>query len=487
VADWNLSEVEFDSEVIGKMADFSGDPYAWVRYSFDWGHGELAEFAGPEPWQVELLCDIRDGLKSMTEAIQFARSSGHGIGKSAIVAWLILWAISTFEDCRGVVTANTDTQLRTKTWPELSKWHRLFIARHLFVLTATAIYSADPAHEKTWRIDLVPWSESNTEAFAGLHNRGKRIILVFDEASAIADKIWEVSEGALTDIGTEILWCAFGNPTRNTGRFHSCFHGLRHRWNAKQIDARTVSITNKAQIQKWVDDYGEDSDFVRVRVKGEFPNISERQFIPTALVAAARGKHLQSQTYDFAPVIIGVDPAWTGSDETVIFKRQGLASSMLMAIPRNDDDTQIAGYIGKFQDDLRADAVFIDQGWGTGIFSAGKAMGRSWTLVAFGGASNDLGYLNKRSEIWGQMKTWLKEGGAIPDDAMLGEEIPGPEYFVKLNGKIQLESKEDMKKRGLRSPNRADALALTFAFPVRARRSGLHAKPEFSKREYQPI
>jgi hypothetical protein len=487
VADWNQAEVAAENEIIEKMAEFSRDPYGWLLYSFDWGHGELAEFAGPEPWQKELLCEIRDGLTTVTEAMQFARSSGHGIGKSAMVSWLILWAMSTCDDTRGVVTANTDTQLRTKTWPELSKWHRLFIGKHLFVLTATAIYSSDALHEKTWRIDLVPWSESNTEAFAGLHNRGKRIILVFDEASAIADKIWEVSEGALTDEATEIFWFAFGNPTRNTGRFHSCFHSLAHRWNHKQIDARTVSITNKTQIQKWIDDYGEDSDFVRVRVKGEFPNISERQFVPTSLVSAARGKHLQIQQYDFAPVIIGVDPAWTGSDETVIFKRQGLASSQLMAIPRNDDDTVIAGYIGKFQDELRADAVFIDQGWGTGIYSAGKAMGRNWTLVSFGGASNDQGYLNKRAEMWGLMKSWLKEGGAIPDDPILAEEIPGPEYFVKLNGKIALESKEDMKKRGLLSPNRADALALTFAFPVRARKSGLHAKAEFAKREYQPI
>lgn len=487
MADWRKADTDLEDEIMDKMGEFASDPYGWLLYSFDWGQGDLAEFEGPEDWQKELLCDIRDRLKTVHEALQFARSSGHGIGKSAMVSWLILWAMSTCEDTRGVVTANTDTQLRTKTWPELSKWYRLFIAKHWFVLTATSIYSADPAHEKTWRIDLVPWSESNTEAFAGLHNKGKRIILVFDEASAIADQIWEVSEGALTDKDTEIFWFAFGNPTRASGRFHSCFHRLRHRWNHKQIDARTVSITNKEQIAKWIADYGEDSDFVKVRVKGEFPNISERQFIPSDAVAAARGKHIPEAAYNFAPVILGVDPAWTGSDETVIYMRQGLASQMLMAFPRNDDDTQVAGYIAKFQDTYKADAVFIDQGYGTGIFSAGKAIGRQWTLVSFAGQSSDLGYLNKRAEMWGLMKQWLKEGGAIPDEPKIIEELVAPEYFIKLNGKIQLEAKEDMKKRGLPSPNRADALALTFAFPVRARRSALARKPEFTKREYQPI
>lgn len=124
------------------------------------------------------------------------------------------------------------------------------------------------SHDKRWRADAIPWSEHNTEAFAGLHNERKRIIVVFDEASNIADLVWEVAEGALTDEDTEIIWVAFGNPTRNTGRFRECFRKYKHRWKCAQIDSRTVEGTNKQQLQKWVDDYGEDSDFVKVRVRG---------------------------------------------------------------------------------------------------------------------------------------------------------------------------------------------------------------------------
>jgi hypothetical protein len=373
-------------------------------------------------------------------------------------------------DTKGVVTANTETQLKTKTWAELAKWHRLSIVKDLFEYTATAIFSADKEHEKTWRIDMVPWSERNTEAFAGLHNQGKRVVNIYDEASAIPDVIWEVSEGALTDSDTQILWFAFGNPTRNTGKFRDCFGKQRHRWLTRQIDSRTVKITNKKQIQQWVEDYGEDSDFVKVRVRGMFPNASDRQFISTALVDAAQKVCLREEQVSFAPVIIGVDPAWTGGDETVIWMRQGLFTKKLAAYAKNDNDYEIAGYIANFEDQYKADAVFIDQGYGTGIYSAGKQMKRRWTLVSFGSKSPDAGYYNLRAYMWGQVKNWLQEGGALPpDDQVLYDDLIGPEYEVKMDGRILLESKDDMKKRGLSSPNRADALALTFAYPVTKR------------------
>ena len=219
--------------------------------------------------------------------ILMARASGHGVGKSTVAAWVILWGLSTMPNARVVVTANTDSQLRTKTWPEVTKWLRLMINRDWFKATATAVFSAQAERERLWRADAIPWSEENTEAFAGLHNKGRRVILIFDEASAIADKIWEVSEGALTDEGTEIIWLAFGNPTRNTGRFRECFGRFRHRWDCAHIDSRMVEGTNKAQLEQWVRDYGEDCDFVRVRVRGVFPHAGSMQFISSELVEAA--------------------------------------------------------------------------------------------------------------------------------------------------------------------------------------------------------
>lgn len=447
---------------------YSKDPYGFVLYAFPWGEkgSELEQHQGPADWQKKILCDLRDGLITIDEAIQIAVASGHGIGKSALVSWIILWAISTMINTRGVVTANTERQLQTKTWPEVQKWHRLFIAKEFFTITATAIFSNIEGYEKTWRIDAIPWSENNTEAFAGLHNQGNRILLIFDEASAISDIVWEVAEGALTDDDTEIIWCVFGNPTRNTGRFRECFRKFRHRWKTFQVDSRTVKHTNKKQIEKWVEDYGEDSDFVKIRVRGIFPSASDRQFIESSLVDQARGRKHSKSTYEFAPVIIGVDPAIYGDDECVIYLRQGLICKQLATYRKIGDDFLIAGYVAKFEDEYKADMVFVDMGYGTGIISGGRQLGRNWTMVAFGGGSTKEGYLNKRAEMWGDMKAWLKEGGSLPDESVICEELAAPEYEVTLKGLIKLESKEDMKKRGVPSPNRADALALTFAFPV---------------------
>lgn len=459
-----------ESDLAADIAGFRHDPYGFVMYAIKWNEGPLKGKTGPRKWQVRFLKKLGELLSkgeiTVQEAIQMAIASGHGIGKSALVAWIILWALSTFEDTKGIITANTEAQLKGKTWAELAKWYPRIINRHWFVFTATAIYSAFPDHEKTWRMDMVNWNENNTEAFAGLHNEGKRILVIFDEASAIADKIWEVTEGVLTDADTEIIWLCFGNPTRNTGRFKDCFGKLKHRWYNEQIDSRDVEGTNKDQINKWVEDYGVDSDFVKVRVRGIFPSASLKQFISTDDVDKAFGKHLHEQAYSWAPKILTLDNSWEGDDEGVIGIRQGLAFRILLTYAKNDNDVEIANVLARFEDEEKADAVFIDAGYGTGVASVGKSLGRNWRLVWFGEKSSDPAYLNKRSEMYGLTKQWLKEGGAIPKDPVLYQDLIGPETVSRVDGKIQLEAKKDMKARGLPSPGRADALALSFAFPV---------------------
>jgi hypothetical protein len=456
-----------ENDLITDVCSYIYDPLGYVLYAFPWGQpGELQFEDGPDEWQRDVLIDIGKGLLTPQQAIQLAVASGHGIGKSALVSWIVLWAMSTCEDTKGVVTANTETQLKTKTWAELSKWYRLCINRHWFTLTATALFAKDENHSKEWRIDQVPWSESHTESFAGLHNKGKRVLLLFDEGSAIPDTIWEVSEGALTDEATDLIWCAFGNPTRNTGRFKQCFDRFRHRWVTRQIDSRTSRHTNKDKIAEWVNDYGEDSDFVKVRVRGMFPSLSVKQFISTADVDAAFGRLLNQDQYVWAPKIITVDPAWEGDDELVIAMRQGLKYDILRTIPKNDNDLQIAALISDHEDMEKADAVFIDAGYGTGIYSAGKSLGRNWKLVWFGGTSGNKGCINKRAEMWLRMREWLKSGGSIPKDTVLYNDLIGPEIVPRDDGVFQLESKKDMKKRHIPSPGRADALALSFAYPV---------------------
>ena len=472
-----------ESDLVDDIAGFSADPYGFVMYAFAWGDGELTgDRSSPDDWQVAMLKEIGAGLKggsmTATQAIQLAVASGHGIGKSALVSWLILWAIATFEDTRGVVTANTENQLKTKTWAELAKWHRMCICSHWFEYTATALYAKDPEHERTWRIDMVPWSERNTEAFAGLHNQGKRVVLIFDEASAIPDIIWETAEGALTDKDTQIIWAVFGNPTRNSGRFRAAFGSLKHRWITRQIDSRTARMTNKEQIAQWVADYGEDSDFVRIRVRGVFPRAGSTQFIGSDVIEAAVSREAHASIYD--ALVLGVDVARFGDDESVIYIRKGRDGRTHAPLKfRGLDNMQLAARVIEQYEFYRADAIFVDGGGtGSGVVDRLRQLRAPVFDIQFGSlpdrsnpGQENLHYVNKVAEMWGVMREWLTSGGCIPDDVDLKTQLETRQYgYVIRDGRdaIQLEKKADMKKRGLQSPDIADALALTFAYPVQA-------------------
>jgi hypothetical protein len=462
--------------LVSDIAEFTTAPLDYSMYAFPWAEeGELSGSEGPRPWQREVLEHIGEHLSDPVKRLQpcqIAVSSGHGIGKSALIGQVIQWAMSTCEDCRVVLTANTETQLRTKTWPEVSKWLRLSINAHWWNLTATNISVREKSHERMWRADTIPWSENNTEAFAGLHNKGKRIVVIYDEASAIADKIWEVTEGALTDEDTEIIWLAFGNPTQNTGRFRECFGRYKHRWKTFQIDSRKVDGTNKDQIAKWIADYGEDSDFVRVRVRGEFPRAGSTQLISGDSVAAAR--KFKAKGYEHLPKILAIDVARFGDDQTVIGMRQGSWFDILNSY-RGLDTQQVAERVIEYIKEHNPDGIIVDgDGIGAGVVDALRHRGYGKKLREFHGGSGPMDgdmYFNHRAEVWGLMRDWLKGPVKIPDDPELETDLTGPEYFFSNKNQIQLEKKEDMKKRGLASPDKGDTLAMTFAFKVEIRRT----------------
>ncbi|WP_416899595.1 MAG: terminase [Minwuia sp.] len=461
-----------DDTIDQRLSAFRDDPMGFVRWAFPWrvAGTPLHRAPGPERWQADILATIGRRLTEAalqgkgpdTEPVLVAVASGHGVGKSALVAWLVIWAMATARDTRGVVTANTEIQLKTKTWAELAKWFRLSRVRHRFRLGATALQARDSEAAKTWRIDMVPWSLTQTEAFAGLHNQGLRIVLVFDEASAIPAPVWEVAEGALTDRGTEIVWAVFGNPTQAAGRFRECFGRRRHRWITRHVDSRDTRLTNADQIARWIDDYGEDSDFIRVRVKGEFPRSSSRQFIGADLIDAARQRHPEPEAD--APLVMGVDVARFGDDQSVILLRRGNLLAGEIQRFRGLDLMQLAARTAERITELHPDAVFVDgAGIGGGVIDRLRHLGHRVHDVNGGEAARRRrDYVNRRAEMWARMRHWLKDG-AIPDDPALAADLAGPEYGFDAKGRIQLERKEDMKRRGLASPDAADALALTFA------------------------
>jgi hypothetical protein len=458
-----MTPEEFNKARVQIAAEGRYDPLLFAERAWQWGKGKL-EGEDIRIWQADILDEIAKHLSNPATRflpLRIAVASGHGIGKSAAIGMIDTWALSCYRDPRVVITANTEQQLVTKTSPEVGQWVKSSMFGDLFDVSTMSVKMKSRPDQH--RSDFVTWSESNTDAFAGLHAKGRIVVLIMDEAAGIPDVIWEVAEGAMTDDDTVLIWIAFGNPSQNTG----CFRKNRKRWITRQIDSRTVEGTNKAALQAIVDAYGEHHDVTKVRVKGQFPSAAATQFISTDDVDKAFGRHYPSSSYSFAPVVLGVDPAWTGADDLVITKRQGLVSHVLRVIPKNDNDFEIATLIANLELEHRADGVFIDGGYGTGIYSAGKTMGKDWRIVWFGGESPDPGIVNMRAYMWKEMRDWLKAGGAIPNDQALYEDLIGVETKPDIrNGRIQLVSKEDMKKKGLPSPNRADALALTFAAPV---------------------
>lgn len=469
-----------EARLTNLMASLRHEPLEFVRLCFPWGEpGELVNESGPDTWQVKVLTEIRDGLRKPNEVIREAVASGNGIGKSAMVSWLILWGLATFPGTRIVVTANTEGQLRTKTWPTLAFWHRLFLANHWFRITATGLYTADETRALDWRADAIPWSETNPEAFQGLHNKGKRLMLLMDEASAIHDIIWEKAEGAMTDEGTQILWCAFGNPTRATGRFRDCFDRYAHRWNHHNIDSRTSKTTNKKEIAAWEADHDQDDDFFRIHVRGEFPRFGSRQFISTEMVRAAASPERQIIPTVYDPLIMGCDISRYGHNETVIRFRRGRDGRSIQPTRLQGQDTMVVvEAIIRLYEEHSPDGIFIDGGGiGAGVMDRCRQLKLPVLEVQFGArASNDQdhgsgrgNYYNKRSEMYAAAKSWL-EYGMIDADKKLMDGLSAPEYSLRtVNGvdSILLEKKEDIYRRlGEVSLDDADAFCCTFAYSI---------------------
>jgi hypothetical protein len=385
---------------------------------------------------------------------------------SALVSWVVLFYMATRPDCLITVTANTENQLKTKTWRELAKWWKLSITRSWFKWEKMSFRSVE--RPETWVAHAIPWSENNSEAFAGQHE--KYTMVLMDEASGISNIIWQVASGALTTPGAVHL--AFGNPTRPSGYFYDCFHKLSHRWNARNIDSRTAKMADGVYLQELVDDFGEDSDYVRVRVLGQFPRQSSRQAIPRDVVEQAAARKIPYEEIEHYPLVMGVDVARYGDDKTVIIWRKGPKILDIQKFPKQDviqTAKLVSGHLEKHRKRREEVICFIDEiGVGGGVvdYLRHSRHDNIVGVMVSRKAVNERTYYNLRAELWlDNMLEWLHKAD-IPDDKDLIDELTGCEYsYQDRTGQQVLERKDDMKKRGLLSPDAADAIAITFAAP----------------------
>lgn len=474
-------EQELMTEIWSPMV--KDNPYNFVKYCFPWGQKDtpLEDFDGPRQWQEKILREItthiqRNERVDMPEMFRLAVASGRGIGKSALVAWLIIWMLSTRLGSTIIVTANTEQQLRSRTWAELGKWLTLGINSHWFTKTATAIKPAawfEEALIRDLKIDTgyyyaqaQLWSEENPDAFAGIHsNYG--VCLIMDEASGIPAPIYSVSEGFFSEPTTDRYWFCFSNPRRNTGPFYDCFHSNRSFWKNEQIDSRTVEGTDKELFQRMLEQYGEDSTVARVEVMGEFPRADDDTVIPMELVRAAIDRDVALTASE--PILWGLDVARFGGDSSALCVRQGNTVFEITNF-QSMDLMQLCGVVKNKYDDCtameRPQEILVDViGLGAGVVDrlAEQNLPVRGVNVAEAPATKK-NYLNLRAELWFKVKDWLAQRDCrLPNDDELVSELAAPSYKYTSTGKIKIESKEEMKKRGIKSPDKADALALTMA------------------------
>lgn len=454
-----------EAELKAEIVRFIDDPVGFVKFVFPWGKGRLEGQEGPDAWQEEVLGILAGysarkfgGVKDL-EPLQLAIASGHGIGKTALVAWIIHWFMSTREFPQVVVTANTENQLQNKTWRELAKWQGLAINGHWFEHTATKYYLK--AHEKDWFASAIPWSENNSDAFAGTHE--DNVLMLFDEASKISDSIWSVVDGAMSTRGA--MWLAFGNPWRNTGRFAECFSKYKKWWVTKNIDARTAKMAQKSWVDRMIEMFGIDSDKVRTQVLGLFPAAATNQLISSAAVDRAMGHEVE--VWEFAPKIVGVDIARFGDNQSEIAVRQGRKVREIVRIPKGDLMMQ-AQFIADFLRKERPSMTCVDgAGMGAGVVDRLRQLGFQVMDVNGGNSSINPRFLNKRAEMWWEMKEWIEVGECeLPKDSDLKDQLCCVEYDYTDKGRIRLERKEDIVEKYDFSPDKADALSMTFAYPV---------------------
>lgn len=463
-----------------EMAEYYDDPLGYVLDVFPWGTGELAGSDGPDKWQTKVLQEIGEEVRkrrfdghTAVAPIRLTRASGHDIGKSTLAAWLVNWIKDTRPDSQGTVTANTFTQLETKTWAAIRRWAKLAPTAVSWDIGATSMKHR--TRPESWFVACQSSNEENSEAFAGQHAKTSTSYYVFDEGSAIPDAIYDVAEGGLTD-GESMIF-AFGNPTRNSGRFYEInFGNRRHRWNHGSIDSRDSKISNKQTIAEWIQDYGEDSDFVRVRVRGVAPQQDESQFIGKDLVKSAQGRKIDPLGDE--PLVAGFDVSGGGSAWHVVRFRRGLLAVPGPLVPNPmripgaaADRPAIIGRIAQILRDERPThkvaMMFVDSAFGSPIVERLHTLGfDNIQEINFGGRSPDIHQENQRAYMWNQLKEWLSRGSIDPNDLKLEIDLTSPGFHMNKSNKLVLESKAEMQKRNVPSPDDGDALALSFAAPV---------------------
>ncbi len=467
-----------EAEIEDFVASCYHDPLRFVLGAYPWleKNGPLEHEEGPDVNQRAFLVTLGELVterafdgQTPVMPVMMSETSGHDTGKTAMCGWVTDWILSTRPHSDGTITAGSWKQLESRTWPAIQYWTSLCLTAPWFDVMEGGIYSKDfPA---TWKVQLQSCKEQNAQSFAGQHAKRSTSWYWFDEASEVPDKIWEVAYNGLLD-GEPMIF-ALGQMVRNTGEFYRvCFGDKKARWNTRRVDSRTSRFPNPALIAQQILDYGIDSDFIRVRILGYPPSASELQYIDKGRIDLAR-QRVNVALHD-DPIVAGFDVSGGGKAWNVIRFRQGLNGDVLPAwrLPgEKDPDRSVriakcAELLADRRPGHQIAALFIDSAFGAAIAVRLQAMGFTNVVeVNFGGDSPDVHQANMRAFMWSKARDFLLLG-SLPNDDVLCEQLALPGYHLNQGGKLVLESKADLGKRGEQSPDDADAFVLTFAQAV---------------------
>lgn len=429
--------------------------------------------AEPDAWQVEVL-------DAVVKYQRICLKASKGPGKSTVLSWVAWWFLLTHAHPKVVATSISGDNLKDGLWAEMAKWQqRSELLKEQFTWHAERIVAND--HVETWFMSARTWvrgadATQQANTLAGIH--ADNVLFVIDEAGGVPDAVVAAAEAGLANAsegaGRVAKLLIAGNPTHLSGPLYRACTTERALWWVKEISgdpddpkrAPRISITwAREQIEK----YGRDNPWVLINVFGQFPPSSANVLFDVEAVSAAMKRVIAEREYCDEPKILGVDVARFGDDRTVITLRQGRVIFRPVTL-RNADTMQVVGAVSRIIDNEKPDAVFVDQtGIGAGVVDRLHQLGYAVIGVDNAAKPSDSRYADLRIEMWDKMAAWVKDG-CLPDSPEYVAELPAPIYFFDQRNKQRLESKKDMKKRGLVSPDVADSAALTFAYPVAAKR-----------------
>jgi hypothetical protein len=456
--------------LVERISVWREDPVSFVRDALR---------AEPEEWQAE-------ALKAIVSNDRLAIRSGHGVGKSAFLAWVVLWWMLTRSPARIACTAPTGHQLDDILWAEIGIWYRKMPKEFQGLLTLTTDRVFMTESPSSYAVARTARRE-NPEALQGFHSR--HMLFLIDEASGVDDIIFEVAQGAMSTAGAKTIMT--GNPTRVSGYFFDAFHRMRNRWWTRRVPCQESSRVSRDYPEEIMQKYGEDSNVYRVRVLGDFPTGDDNSVIPLSLVEAARDREVEVPSVE--RIVWGVDVARFGADRCAIAKRSETRLLQPVQWWHGHDLMETSGRVmmeyRECHEWEKPEVILVDAiGYGAGVADRLREMGlpaKAVNVAELPGES-DL-YLRLRDELWFKAQEWFADRACkIPDDAELISELTSVGYEIRSSGKIKVDSKEEMKRKTspARSPDLADAFVLTFA------RSNYGVKPDAPRKannRYNPL